>query len=128
MPAGEACVDGGHLDISALHCGSAAYQLGFDPAAATRLADGALNQLREAEERLAASEAQLREAEARMEDLQRALPAQAVVDARQRATEAAAAAAEAVAVAAVGWGCTPPWTTAWACPPVRRAHLSTRPW
>ena len=69
-------------------------------AAATRLADGALAQLRAAEERLAASEAQLREAEARMEDLQRALPAQAVVDARQRATEAAAAAAEAVAVAA----------------------------
>ena len=37
MPAGETCADGEHLDISALHCGSAAYQLGFDPAAATRL-------------------------------------------------------------------------------------------
>ena len=37
MPAGEPCVDGGHLDVPAIHCGHAAATLGFDPAKATRL-------------------------------------------------------------------------------------------
>jgi hypothetical protein len=37
MPAGELCADGENLDISAIHCGSIAAQLGFDPAKATRL-------------------------------------------------------------------------------------------
>lgn len=37
MPAGELCADGENLDISAMHCGSIAAQLGFDPAKATRL-------------------------------------------------------------------------------------------